>query len=108
MSSGRAEPVWFGPEESPLFGVLHTPDALVRGAIVLCPPLGREYTYSYSTFAELATRLTQLRSDSTIDPPATPLTESQTVRKDEDSNTMFGLPSPSRERWELHMSGSWG
>jgi pimeloyl-ACP methyl ester carboxylesterase len=60
LSSGRAEPVWFGPEESPLFGVLHTPDALVRGAIVLCPPLGREYTYSYSTFAELATRLTQL------------------------------------------------
>ena len=53
-------PVWFGPEESPLFGVLLVPDAPTRGAIVLCPPLGLEYSNSYSTFIQLATRLAQL------------------------------------------------
>jgi pimeloyl-ACP methyl ester carboxylesterase len=53
-------PVWFGPEESPLFGVLHVPDGPTRGVIVLCPPLGLEYSNSYSTFIQLATCLTQL------------------------------------------------
>ncbi len=53
-------PVWFGPEDSLLFGALHTPDARTRGLIVLCPPLGREYAYSHSTFVQLANRLTQL------------------------------------------------
>ena len=57
---GRPVSVWFGPEESPLFGTLHVPDAPARGAIVLCPPLGREYTNSPSTFAQLAVRLTEL------------------------------------------------
>ncbi len=60
MSPGRPSPVWFGPEESPLFGVLHAPDGPTRGAVVLCPPLGREYTYSHPTFAELATSLAEL------------------------------------------------
>lgn len=57
MSEGRAEPVWFGPSEAPLFGLLNMPEGPVRAAVVLCPPLGREYTNSYSTFAELAARL---------------------------------------------------
>lgn len=53
-------PVWFGPEESPLFGALHVPDAPTRALIVLCPPLGREYLSAHSTFLRLAVRLTQL------------------------------------------------
>jgi len=57
VSEGRAEPVWFGPSEAPLFGLLNMPEGPVRAAVVLCPPLGREYTNSYSTFAELAARL---------------------------------------------------
>ncbi len=60
MHLGRPVPVWFGPEESPLFGDLHMPDASTRGAVVLCPPLGREYTNSHLTFVQLATRLTHL------------------------------------------------
>jgi len=45
---------WFGPEESPLFGLINANSAEVRGAVVLCPPLGREHTSAYSTFARLA------------------------------------------------------
>jgi pimeloyl-ACP methyl ester carboxylesterase len=60
VNSGRPVPVWFGPDESPLFGVLHIPEAPTRGAIVLCPPLGREYVYSHSTFVKLATDLARL------------------------------------------------
>ena len=36
------------------------PDVPARGAIVLCPPLGREYTYSHATFRQLADRLVEL------------------------------------------------
>jgi len=57
---GRPVPVWFGPEESPLFGLFHVPDSPTRGVIVLCPPLGLEYMNSYSTFLQLATCLTRL------------------------------------------------
>lgn len=60
MSLARPVPVWFGPDESPLFGVFHAPEETTRGVIVLCPPLGREYTYSHSTFVQLATLLTTL------------------------------------------------
>jgi pimeloyl-ACP methyl ester carboxylesterase len=35
-------------------------DTPPRAVIVLCPPLGREYTNAHSTFAQLATQLTQL------------------------------------------------
>jgi pimeloyl-ACP methyl ester carboxylesterase len=51
---------WFGPEESPLFGLLDTPGTEVRGAVILCPPLGREHTSAYSTFAQLAARLADI------------------------------------------------
>ncbi|MGO9964695.1 MAG: hypothetical protein ACLPUG_14885 [Acidimicrobiales bacterium] len=43
-----------------MFGVLHAPDGPTRGVVVLCPPLGREYIYSHSTFAQLATCLAEL------------------------------------------------
>lgn len=51
---------WFGPEESPLFGLLNTPGTQVRGAVILCPSLGREHTSAYSTFAQLAARLAEV------------------------------------------------
>jgi len=60
MSLSRPVTVWFGPEESSLFGALHMPAVPTRGAVVLCPPLGREYAYSHSTFVQLASQLTQL------------------------------------------------
>ncbi len=60
MPPGRTAAFWFGPEESPLFGTLHLPEAAARGVIVLCPPLGREYAYSHATFLQLANRLAQL------------------------------------------------
>ena len=60
MSTGGPAAFWFGPEESPLFGTLHTPELAPRGIIVLCPPLGREYAYTHATFVQLAKRLTEL------------------------------------------------
>ena len=60
MASERAVPVWFGPEESPLFGALHLPEVPTRGLVVLCPPLGREYLSAHATFLELAVRLARL------------------------------------------------
>jgi alpha-beta hydrolase superfamily lysophospholipase len=53
-----AEPVWFGPEDRPRFGWVHSPGArLARGAVVLCPPLARERTTAHSTFRLLAEEL---------------------------------------------------
>jgi pimeloyl-ACP methyl ester carboxylesterase len=53
-----ARPLWFGPDERPLFGWVHAPDdAMVRGAVVLCPPLGLEGVCSDRTFRRLAERL---------------------------------------------------
>ncbi|WP_127784267.1 alpha/beta hydrolase [Rhodococcus sp. X156] len=53
-----AHPTWFGPEAAPLLGVLHVPDdATARGAVVLCPPLGKEHTDSYRGLALLAQQL---------------------------------------------------
>lgn len=60
MFPSRPTAVWFGPEESPLFGILHTPDEPARGTVVLCPPLGHDYAYSHSTFVQLARCLTRL------------------------------------------------
>ncbi|HXY45493.1 MAG TPA: alpha/beta hydrolase family protein [Acidimicrobiales bacterium] len=50
---------WFGPEESPLFGILSANGSEARGAVILCPPLGREHTSAYPTFARLAAELAQ-------------------------------------------------
>ena len=50
--------LWFGPAERPLFGWLHAPDADgVRGAVVLCPPLGLEGVCTHRLFRHLAERL---------------------------------------------------
>ena len=53
-----ATPIWFGPEDRALFGWLHVPeDGTPRGAVVLCPPIGYDYSCSHRTFRELAERL---------------------------------------------------
>jgi alpha-beta hydrolase superfamily lysophospholipase len=57
--SSNARALWFGPEERPLFGWMHTPDdgpndGEVRGAVVLCPPLGLEGVCSDRAFRRLA------------------------------------------------------
>lgn len=37
-------PTWFGPAESPLFGVAHLPaDQKVRGAVLICGSLGKDH-----------------------------------------------------------------
>ncbi len=60
QSSHRSRPVWLGPSDAPLFGLLDSPDTPARGAVVICPPIGREYVNAYSTFVQLATRLEHL------------------------------------------------
>jgi alpha-beta hydrolase superfamily lysophospholipase len=50
-----ARALWFGPGERPLFGWVHAPDdGRVRGAVVLCPPLGLEGVCSYRAFRRMA------------------------------------------------------
>lgn len=49
---------WFGPESEPLFGTVHIPtDGLARGAVVVCPPLGKEHVDSYRGATLLAQKL---------------------------------------------------
>lgn len=52
-----AKPIWFGPDESPLFGWIHQADVAVRAGVVLCPPLGRELASAHRTFRILADEL---------------------------------------------------
>jgi alpha-beta hydrolase superfamily lysophospholipase len=53
-----ATPLWFGPDERPLFGWLHLPDdGRARAAVVLCPPLGIEAICSYFSYRTLAEEL---------------------------------------------------
>lgn len=43
MSDPSETPTYFGPTESPLFGVLHVPaDKQVRGGVLICGSLGKE------------------------------------------------------------------
>lgn len=53
----RSQPVWFGPQDSPLFGLVDSPDGPVRGGVVLCPSLGLEHISAYGTYRELALHL---------------------------------------------------
>jgi alpha-beta hydrolase superfamily lysophospholipase len=54
-------PMWFGPDERPLFGWLHLPpDRQVRGGVVLCQPLGLEALCTYYSYRLLAERLAEL------------------------------------------------
>ncbi|PHV65391.1 hypothetical protein [Williamsia muralis] len=49
---------YFGPADTPLFGVVCTPrDGRVRGGVVLCPPLGKEQADSTRGMKLLAERL---------------------------------------------------
>ena len=42
-----ATPIWFGREDRPLHGWLHRPGSgVARGAIVICPPVGIDRSYS--------------------------------------------------------------
>jgi pimeloyl-ACP methyl ester carboxylesterase len=50
-------PVWFGPGDSPLFGLVDSIGSNARGAVVLCYPLAREQTSAYRTFGRLANLL---------------------------------------------------
>ncbi len=51
-------PVWFGPTERPLFGMVHVPEGnAARAGVVLCSPLGREDLHVHSTYRALAERL---------------------------------------------------
>lgn len=51
MSTVEGHPVWFGPDARPLFGWWHAPaDGNARGAVILCPPLGRDHSKSYAAF----------------------------------------------------------
>lgn len=53
----RAEPIYFGPDERPLFGWLHRPAAPSALGVVLCPPFGYEAICSHRSvrhFAEAA------------------------------------------------------
>jgi len=43
-----SRPTWFGPESGPMAGWWHAPvDSMVRGIVVLCPPVGLEFLISY-------------------------------------------------------------
>lgn len=42
-TAGTALHTYFGPVDRPLFGTFHLPESgLARGAVVICPPLGKE------------------------------------------------------------------
>ena len=51
-------PLWFGPQDRPLFGWLHAPsDGRARAGVVLCPSFAREDHKAHNAFHVLAERL---------------------------------------------------
>jgi alpha-beta hydrolase superfamily lysophospholipase len=57
---GRSRPLWFGPEDRPLFGWLHSPaSGEARGGVVLCPTLGIEAVNARYAYRCLADRLAE-------------------------------------------------
>ncbi|MGN0042474.1 alpha/beta hydrolase [Rhodococcus sp. (in: high G+C Gram-positive bacteria)] len=49
---------WFGPADAPLLAHIHVPDdGRSRGAVVLCPPLGKEHLDTYRGMKALAEQL---------------------------------------------------
>lgn len=53
-----AEPTWITGTRAPIFAWIHRPaDGLAAGAVVLCPPLGREHLSAYRALRLLADRL---------------------------------------------------
>ena len=59
QQGGHSRPLWFGPEDRPLFGWLHTPaSGEARGGVVLCPTLGIEAVNArYASFPTVAAAL---------------------------------------------------
>lgn len=55
--SAQANPLWFGDDAQPLFGLINLPNGQIKGAVVLCPPLGYEAWTSYQSFRVLAESL---------------------------------------------------
>jgi alpha-beta hydrolase superfamily lysophospholipase len=52
-------PTWFGPAGRPLFGFFHVPDdGRARGTVVVCGPLGREWSNALPAVQSLADQLT--------------------------------------------------
>ncbi len=52
------KPLWFGPEDRPLFGWLHLPEGgEARGAVLLCPTIGIEAVNARYAYMYLADRL---------------------------------------------------
>ncbi|MEU5842249.1 alpha/beta hydrolase [Rhodococcus sp. NPDC047139] len=57
---GVRDTSWFGDPESPLLGHIHLPDSRrARGAVVLCPPLGKEHIDTYRGIKVLAEQLAE-------------------------------------------------
>jgi alpha-beta hydrolase superfamily lysophospholipase len=55
-----ARPLWFGPEDRPLFGWLHVPkEGRARGAVLLVPTLGIEEVNARYAYRRLADRLAE-------------------------------------------------
>ncbi len=57
MSGSPARPLWFGPEERSLFGMLHRPEHHTGVGVVLCPSIGLDGEASQFAFRALAARL---------------------------------------------------
>lgn len=58
VTPGGKYSTWFGPETESLFGTVHVPaGGRARGAVVLCPPLGKEQVDSYRGMTLLAQNL---------------------------------------------------
>ena len=59
-ASTLATPLWFGPDDRPLFGWVHRPaDGRARGGVVLCQPLALEALCVYFSYRVLADRLAE-------------------------------------------------
>src|SRR5262249_668877 len=52
------QPMFFGPDERARSGYLSWPDGPVRGAAVVCPPLGYDDTCAHTALRHLAEQLT--------------------------------------------------
>lgn len=48
------QPRYFGPPERRRFAMIHRPDGPVRGAVMLCPPLGYEAVCAHAALRDLA------------------------------------------------------
>jgi alpha-beta hydrolase superfamily lysophospholipase len=55
MSAVHRTPLYFGPDERPLFGWIHAPGGMRRDlAVVICQPVGHEYVNAHRSLRRLA------------------------------------------------------